>query len=396
MLFAHTLGNVRSFAVLFVFAATALVAAEPKVTFDMPFVLEARDVTPQAFAEVHQYEKLMEVRVPVSSLIAAGDESDLTQLVYRLEGPAGRFQVADYLPKTTLETKFASNVLIDASNEHSADLHVDLAGHYQWLTGFTAKADLVDKSSSHVKAELLPPLEAVAASGTTQRQRGVYFKLRGTDRTWLEGSREFAVILRVPREWRADYVLVRCEAEGIRRGVIPSLDEKIVAGRRDFFVALHAAGDEPARAAATALVRAETDLRRAYAKIEADRKKNPNTMFSFNSRREPKIPTDWMPRLVQLGVSTTEVHERLPEELKGAAAGFILARKRLSDLPAGGPVHVAAKQAWAQQQQVIPLSVAPQAPTTTQPLPPRAPRPMLTPPGPSVQQSQLVLGTATR
>jgi hypothetical protein len=303
-------------------------AQSPRVQFDMPYLLSARDVTPAAFSQLNPRERLVEVRFPISSFLAAGDENDLTQLVYRIEGPQGKFAVADFLPKTTLETRYAGNLNVESLSDHESQLHIDLAGNYQWLTGFTANANFHDKEFSQVKGELLPPLEAVAASGTTQRQRGVYFKLRGTSRTWLEGEKEFATILRVPKDWRADYVVVRCEAEGIRRAFVTTLDERVVAGRRDFIVALYAEGDEYARASAAELIRAETALRKTAGQQQREiQARSQTTLLKFGSSPSP-IPNDWLAKLL-VSTGPTEIPSRLPTAVHAAAVDFLAARERI-------------------------------------------------------------------
>jgi hypothetical protein len=114
-----------------------------------------------------------------------------------------------------------------------------------------------------VKYDLLPPLETVAASGTLLRGSGVFFKLKGSPRRPLEGASEFALVLRVPRDWRADYVRVQCQATAIERGLVSSLDQTITAGERKFLVALYLEGDEGARQTADEFARRDAALRTA-------------------------------------------------------------------------------------------------------------------------------------
>lgn len=327
--------GVLAFALLALSSGSHEVCAQtPRVQFDMPYLVSARDVTPAAFRQLNPQEKLVEVRFPISSFLAAGDAADLTQIVYRIEGPQGKFAVADFLPKTTLETKYAGNLNVEFLSDHEANLHIDLAGHYQWLTGFTANAKYYDKEYSQVKGELLPPLEAVAASGTTQRQRGVYFKLRGSTRTWLEGEKEFATVLRVPRDWQADYVVVRCEAEGVRRSFLRQFDERLTVGRRDFVVALYLEGDEQGRGAALELTRTESNLRRVVSEAAANPAQRPSGSRSQAPWSLPERTTmsaDWFTKLV---VSpATEIPRQLPAAVREAASDFIAAKTRI---PSGG------------------------------------------------------------
>lgn len=308
-------------------------AESPRVKFDMPYLLAARDVTPAAFSQANPRERLVEVRFPISSFLAAGDEDDLTQLVYRIEGPQGQFAVTDFLPKTTLESRYAGNLNIESLSDHETDLHIDLAGNYQWLTGFTANAKYHDKEFSQVKGELLPPLEAVAASGTTNRQRGVYFKLRGSSRTWLEGEKEFAAVLRVHQDWRADYVVVRCEAEGIQRGFVKQLDERRSAGRRDFVVALYAEGDESAKAAAAELIRAEAALRQTVRQQPTTKTTSTTALRWGQAVKSETVPVDWLTRLIFVP-TVTEIPPQLSPSIQDAASDFVAARERMRGVTA--------------------------------------------------------------
>jgi hypothetical protein len=144
----------------------------------------------------------------------------------------------------------AGPVTITDTKEKSATLGINIAGKYEFISALGATAGIGQKNTSCVKYDLLPPLEAVAASGTLNRGSAVFFKLKATPRSPLEGSREFGLVLKVPAAWRNDYVQVRCSAEGIQRGLVSTFDEEVSCGRREFVVALYQEGDEPARISA--------------------------------------------------------------------------------------------------------------------------------------------------
>lgn len=221
-------------------------ADPPRVHFDMPYTIACREVTPPGFAEANRGQKLVEARLEISSLLTAGKERDLVQYFVRIESLQRTLSIVDYLPKTIHESRLAAPVQVQATTEKSASLGINLSGKYEPLSaGFSA--GIGQKNSSSVKYELLPPLETVAASGTLLRGQAVFFKLQASPRQLLEGSRQYAFVARVPATWRADYIRVRCEAKGIRQGVIDALDEQVTCGQRDFHVALYQEGDEQAR-----------------------------------------------------------------------------------------------------------------------------------------------------
>ena len=230
-------------------------AAPPAVRFDMPLAIACQDVTPPEFAATSPGVRLIEARFEVSTLIAAGKEEDLTQVLIRIVSPKGTLTIADYLPKTLHESRMAGPITIQKTDEASATLGINLAGKYELLTGATADIGLAQKSAACAKYDLLPPLETVAASGTIVRGTGVFFKRKASPRNLLEGSAEYAVVLRVPQDWRADYVHVRCEAEGIERSFVSSLNETVACGQRDFLVGLYLEGDEGARTMAEGFAR---------------------------------------------------------------------------------------------------------------------------------------------
>src|SRR5262245_45633800 len=225
---------------------TAL-AETPRVAFDMPFVVACREVTPGPFATANPGQKLIEVRFEISSLLTAGQERDLTQFFIRIESPQHSLTVADYLPKTLHESRMAGPVTITDTKEKSATLGINIAGKYEFISALGATAGIGQKNTSCAKYDLLPPLEAVAASGTLNRGSAVFFKLRATPRNVLEGTREYGLVLRVPASWRADSIRVHCEAEGIQRSIVSTFNEEVSCGRREFTVALYLEGDEQAR-----------------------------------------------------------------------------------------------------------------------------------------------------
>jgi hypothetical protein len=243
-------------AIAVLFTAVPAAAEPPRVQFDMPYAVGCRDVTPSDYARVHPGYKLMEAKLEISSLVVGGQEKDLTQYFIRVESPQLALTFADYLPKTRHES-LASAVTMENSTERVAALGINLSGKYELLTLPGPSAGIGQKKTSSVKTELLPPLETVAASGTLARGSAVFFKIKSTPRNLLEGTREYALVLSVPAIWRADYLRVRCEAEGIRRNMISTFDESIQCGQREFLVSLYQDGDEGARQIAENFARRE-------------------------------------------------------------------------------------------------------------------------------------------
>jgi hypothetical protein len=262
-------------------------ADPPRVHFDLPYAIACRDVTPPACAAASPHERLIEARFELSSLLLAGDEDDLTQYFIRIDSPRRSLVVVDYLPKTLHESPMASPIGVHHTRESGGKIGISLSGQYELLTSVTPTAELSQKQGSSVKYDLLPPLETVAASGTLLRGAGVFFKLKSSPRHLLEGARQYALVLRVPREWRADYVRVHCEAHGVRRGFVSSFDESIRCGERDFLVALYQEGDESARVSAEQFAVQEAKLRTAAGSVKG-------------SPKGKKTSSTWLPTISQL------------------------------------------------------------------------------------------------
>jgi hypothetical protein len=264
----------------------AAVADTPRVHFDMPFSLACRDVTSPEFAAANPSHRLVEARFEISSLLLSGQERDLAQYLVRIDSPKRSMAVVDYLPQTQHESRLAGPIGISNTDESNASIGINVSGKYEILTTAGASAGLGQKNTSCVKYDLLPPLETVAASGTLLRGAGVFFKLKASPRHPLEGAREFALVLRVPLEWRADYVRVRCEATAIERGFVNSLDQTKPAGSREFLVSLYQEGDEEARIQAEALA-----LRDAEARMHA-------AATSASAKGKPSSPTAWLNKVL--------------------------------------------------------------------------------------------------
>jgi hypothetical protein len=307
----------------------------PRVVFDMPYAVSCKDVTPPEFNSSNPDDKLVEIRLGISSLLNAGSEKDLSQYFIRVEVPQRTMAISDFLPKSTHEA-LQGNTTITKNSETTFSLGVNITGHYQALAGTAITPGVSQKNGSCVKFDLLPPLETVTASGTILRGSGVYFKLKSSDRNLLEGEREFALIVRVPKGWRGDYLHVRCEAEGIARGLISSLDQRQPCGQRDFLIALYLEGDSEARRAAEDLSRAEIHLRNVThvkAREIQQRMASPlSSQLAVSSSSAGSIPADWQARLLFEHPSRASIPRKLPREVVQAAQDFRESQQAIAQL----------------------------------------------------------------
>ena len=323
---------------------SAALADPPRVQFDVPYVVAARDITSCEFELAYPHEKLIELKLQVSSLLQEGSEADLRQYLFSIVSPQRTMSVVDYLPKTAHETPIAGNLAVEKSDEKTASIGVNVSGKYEASPEAGFNSGVGEKKSSSVRYELLPPLESVTASGTVLRGSGVYFKLKAPDRNQLEGAREVAMTVRVPKNWRADYLHVRCEADGYARSVVRSLDQVVSAGQRDFLVVVYLEGDEQARAIAHATAQRETNLRRIAAARAARYEAKPSLpkLLALPSA-SPKSPMsmEWLSPFIYSG-SAAAVPAKVPAEIREAAAEYEAARRELKKLSGWGDSELAA------------------------------------------------------
>lgn len=329
---------------LAVFSApsTAVAGEPPHVLFDVNHAVACRDVTPPEYDALHPATRLVECRFQISTFIHSGDPNELVELLVTIESPRKAFEVVDYEPKTTLESPVAGNVGVERKKEKSATVGLGLAGSFQHVVKADASGSVLDKTLNSVRYDLIPAQELVAASGTIQRGHGVYFKLKPSKSSTLEGAKEFMMVIRVPRDWQADYIHLRCEATAHRRGALYGSEETVVCGLEGFVVALYAAGSEPARSAVEQFVQAERDLRRVAAEGERliRRRAYPSLAHKlgrFFELSSPRIPDDWYRQVLYGGALPREPRfvRHLPDEVADAARRYLAAKRALHKLGAG-------------------------------------------------------------
>src|SRR5690348_5351431 len=103
--------------VLVIGFASSTLADQPKVAFDLSYVVECRDVTSQAFAMLHPDEKVVEANLRVSVRMEKGEEKDIEQLLFEITSPGERLRVIDFLPRTQIEPEEADSIEVVKTSE---------------------------------------------------------------------------------------------------------------------------------------------------------------------------------------------------------------------------------------------------------------------------------------
>ncbi len=317
-----------------IFEGSYACAEAPRVHFDMHPVIACRDVTPPEMQESRPDLRLVEVRFDVSALLLQGSEEDLLQFFYRWEVPSPDVLVADYWPKTKLASDQATNVTRETRAERSNHVGAAMTSPLDWPGKVTASGDMGQKTMDSSRYELVPQMTAVTASGTVQRGRGVYYKIRPCRSSTLEGARRFRIVLQAPASWRGGDAYLECTATGIDRGLVRSLDEQITCGQRRFVVSLYLEGDVEARQAALDFIAAETDLVHLLSSHRAELQRR--SRFPWRQRLESLFVTARSPSTLLSVVSRDAADSpALPPEVQQAVVEYQAARDHLRLLSSG-------------------------------------------------------------
>jgi hypothetical protein len=273
-------------------AVATTVAAPPVVEFDTSETIVVEDVTTSEFAAANPREKLVEARFTISSLIRHGSDEGLVHFLYRIEGLERGMSVYDYLPKTELASSVTGKVSVEQKADDALAIGGSIGGKLEAASG---SINIAKSAARHgqVKYELLPPKELIAAAGTINRQHGIYYKLKPSKQTSLEGAKQFVCVLRVPAGWRADRAWLICEATTLSSPMLGRPAQEIVCGRGMFLIGLHAAGDVEARETATRFVRAEANWLRQKSAYDEEQKKDFVLVARRNVAQAGRALTPW-------------------------------------------------------------------------------------------------------
>lgn len=250
-----------------------LAAAE--VSFDLPESIECRDVTPPGFAAA-DYLKVIEGKLRISARVTSGAETDIVDFEYVIHSPDKRIRFQDYLPNTTLESAVAGDQIeIKDASEKASTASADVHVVYKILSLGGTLSQSTKNSEANCYRQIAPK-ELVVASGTTDREHGVFFRLRPSRAASLEGAKEFSFLATVPKDWRGDVCSISCSAR-VKKDSFWS--ETIApSGDREVEVGLYLAGDAEAASLAEALRR----VQEAYLDLLAAQPPQPSALDKFS------------------------------------------------------------------------------------------------------------------
>ena len=308
------------FSLLSLAAQTTL--AGSGVTFDVSPLVACQEISSTEFVNQHPYERLFEAQLN-ASLWINGPADQVVECQFQFHAPERRIRVDDYLPRTTMSSDVVGNIDVQRSADDSKNLQLSVGGRFQSAVSGDFNAGGHQNQSASYRFEQLPPKQTLSASGTVARGSGVYYKLRPTSQTTLEGSHSFVIRFRANDRWRADYLRAVCVAR--------SRDGRI-CGRASFLVPIFKHGDFDARRMARELVDYEQQLVDTATRYQRTvRKISLPTIAHELSLLPRELPENWLSLVVHSPARQRQPFETsLPQPVRSAIDTYRDAKLALS------------------------------------------------------------------
>jgi len=207
-----------------VFTQSQALAGGPSLAFDFGQTAECREV---AFVDspsgntLFPGKKLIELQLRVSVQLLAGKMSDVEEIRIEIGDSDRRIRVESFAPSTKLESTLSKDITWTKRTETGKSFEASLGGEAPVPLGDVVAHVLPSINGGISKREVITekqvrraPKQVVVASGTIGQEHGVFFKLRPSPQSTLEGSHELTVRFWVPQKWRGDSLRVCCRATG--------------------------------------------------------------------------------------------------------------------------------------------------------------------------------------
>ncbi len=319
---------VVTFALMWTGYADALSAADRVIVhFDAPSMATAADVTHAEFQLLNPLEKLVAVRIDVSLLTTSHQAHAVDEVVYYLQAVEQRAQVVDYAPKTTAVSDILGPIHVSTESKSGSGIQLSAGAQLDQVLNGDASISNSTNQSALETYERLPNRDVVATSGTIGRGSGVYFKLRRHSQLAIEGEHHLVMVMRVPLNWRADYLRLVCRAYGGDGRHQPQL-----LANESLLVPIYLDGDLVARNLAAHLLNAQHALIQiAESQHREIEKRRLPTLVHELSLADPKIPKDWVETVLWSTAETNppDFQGRLPKSVQHAIGEYRAAQQAL-------------------------------------------------------------------
>lgn len=327
-----------------------------QVAFDVNPFVPARDASNLGLLSQVPNSRMIDVQLDVSALFTPGDSSIVTEYTVRIVSRHEDVLVADYSPRTELQTDVFGPMQVSQDSDRLREAAIRGVGGYPGVGNAQGYAFAQSNEHETIHYARKPAMELLTAAGTLERRRGVYFKMRQSPQTTLEGARPFRIVFEVPNTWRADLLDVTIEAVGYEHG---HSKRTRVLSTHPFVVALYQENDEYAASVAANYVRQQQNLNataRSFART-IEQRSFPTPIHKLGAKLdiyEPSIPQDWFASIVfQPGSSFhTSRLSYLPVDVRVAIMNY-LDQKNLMETMSGTQPYAALANRGAIQPQYV-------------------------------------------
>lgn len=315
---------------------TAVSHAQKLVAFDVPAIVVAEPVNPSVVSAPTMGGDLYRLKISVSTYISPEFRGAVGEYSLELQSPTQSLRVLDFWPKNETYTQFEGTVKVDAQKKKDEHFNFNLGAAYPGLGSANASGDYKNQLSVQESYTQKPPQQLLISSGTIYQGYGVFFKFRPGPVDVLEGSKEVALLVEVPKGWRADLLQTSMTAAGMASN---SSRHQVLSQSR-LWITTHREGDGAAAAQAQAYIRHERHLRGIAASMQQE-------------VAQRSLPTIWH----KAGAALNVVESRIPEDYLTRVL-FARANPQFNDGSSRLPVdlRVAILDYWDQRQQLLALS----------------------------------------
>ena len=245
--------------------ASAATAADPVVRFDVPSLVEA-SVATDTHASGGDLKEI-QVLIPVTTEIRTADRDHVNEFRYDISWQHADYPIVDFGPRTRTTSKIDGTIGVETRKDHNATLDLGLNGGELGVVGGSAKAEVGKHDEKKIHYNEIPQHDVLVASGTVERGTGAFFRFHRSRRETLEGSRELSVSFRVPSDWQAGLLRVKCHARGERK--VASFWSEPIENIRSFTLPVYLASSSEARDRAVEYVRAERGVQQLVARRQS-------------------------------------------------------------------------------------------------------------------------------
>jgi len=235
--------------------STPALGDSPALDFDLGPTAECRDVTAEFCDDAPAGQRLVECTLRFSVQHVGGDLGDVRDLRIEVFDCDRSMRVHSFSPTTRMTSQYTGAIERTITNESSNTFGITLGGELPAPIGDVVAHVAPSVSGGRANREVvtekekrLPPKEVLVASGTIEQEHGVFFRLRPSPQTTLEGMHELTVRFLVDADWRGDIIAVRSSASGEQKFLWVKQQKKWAQETQH--VVLFLEGDEAARHAA--------------------------------------------------------------------------------------------------------------------------------------------------